>query len=50
MTMQRIKSIRPEEASGKAKELLETIQKKLGTVPNMFKALKGSGVLCRKAL
>lgn len=40
--MQRIKSIRPEEAKGKAKEQFDAIQKKLGTIPNIFKAMAQS--------
>ncbi len=40
--MERIKSINPEEATGKAKELLDGIQKKLGMTPNMMRSMAQS--------
>jgi uncharacterized peroxidase-related enzyme len=40
--MERIKSIKPEEATGKAQDLLEGIQKKLGTTPNMMSTMAHS--------
>ncbi len=37
--MSRIKSIAPDQATGKAKELLERVGAKLGMVPNMTRAM-----------
>ena len=37
--MQRIQSINPAEATGKAKQLLDGVQAKLGMTPNLMKAL-----------
>jgi uncharacterized peroxidase-related enzyme len=40
--MQRIKSVNPESAAGKTKELLDTVKKNMGMVPNLLKALANS--------
>jgi uncharacterized peroxidase-related enzyme len=40
--MERINSIKPQEATGKAKDLLENIQKKLGMTPNMMRSMAQS--------
>lgn len=40
--MSRIHQINPESASGKAKELLDAVQSKLGLVPNMTRAMVSS--------
>lgn len=40
--MERIRPLYPEETTGKAKELLETIQKKLGMTPNMMRTMAQS--------
>ena len=40
--MSRIQSINPASATGKAKELLDAVQSKLGLVPNMTKAMASS--------
>lgn len=40
--MSRLKAIQPEDASGKAKELLGAVQSKLGLVPNLAKVLANS--------
>jgi len=40
--MSRFKSIEPEKAEGKAKELLSGVQAKLGKVPNIFKLMANS--------
>ncbi len=40
--MSRIHSIDPQSATGKAKELLEVVQSKLGLVPNMTRAMANS--------
>src|SRR5437763_14975463 len=40
--MQRIKAIDPAMAKGKAKELLDTVEKKYRAVPNSFKAMAHS--------
>ena len=43
--MARIPYIDPDQADGKPKELLDAVQVKLGTTPNMMKAMAGSAVL-----
>lgn len=43
--MTRLKAISPEEATGKAKELFDTIQSKLGVVPNMMRTMGNSPAL-----
>ncbi|MDB5384377.1 MAG: Carboxymuconolactone decarboxylase family protein [Planctomycetaceae bacterium] len=40
--MSRINQINPENASGKTKELLDTVKSKLGLVPNMTRAMANS--------
>ncbi len=40
--MSRIKAINPAEVTGKTKELLDTIQSKMGMVPNMMKTMANS--------
>jgi len=40
--MNNLELINPETATGKAKELLDAIQNKLGMVPNLFRALANS--------
>lgn len=40
--MSRIQAIAPEQATGKAKELYEGIEKKLGKVPNVFRHMANS--------
>jgi uncharacterized peroxidase-related enzyme len=40
--MSRIHPINPESASGKAKELLDAVQRQLGLVPNMTRAMANS--------
>jgi uncharacterized peroxidase-related enzyme len=40
--MSRIRTISPESATGKAKDLLEAVQGKLGMVPNMTRAMASS--------
>ncbi len=40
--MARIPYINPAQADGKPKELLDAVQAKLGTTPNMMKAMAGS--------
>jgi uncharacterized peroxidase-related enzyme len=40
--MTRLKSLNPEEATGKAKELFTAIQSKLGVVPNMMRTMGNS--------
>ncbi len=40
--MQRIKSIQPQAAQGRAKELLDTVQKAFGVVPNTAKVMANS--------
>ena len=40
--MERIKAINPEEATGKSKELLDGVQKKLGMTPNMMRTMAQS--------
>jgi uncharacterized peroxidase-related enzyme len=42
MTTARIKAIDPATAKGKAKELLDAVQKKYGSVPNSFKTMAHS--------
>ena len=37
--MSRLKTIAPESATGKAKELLDAVERKLGMVPNMMRAM-----------
>ena len=37
--MQRLKSISPESATGKAKELMDSVRAKLGKVPNMMRTM-----------
>ncbi len=37
--MQRIKAVNPAEATGKAKQLLDAVQAKLGMTPNLMKTL-----------
>jgi len=43
--MARIHVLDPADADGKAKELLDQVQAKLGTAPNSMKAMAGSAVL-----
>jgi AhpD family alkylhydroperoxidase len=45
MLMARISYVDPDTATGKQKELLDGVQAKLGTTPNMMKAMAGSAVL-----
>lgn len=40
--MPRLKALVPQEATGKAKELLDAVQKKLGATPNLFRTLANS--------
>jgi len=40
--MERIKAINPEQATGKSKELLDGVQKKLGMTPNMMRTMAQS--------
>ncbi len=40
--MQRLKAVNPETASGKAKELLDAVQDKLGMTPNLIRTMAGS--------
>ena len=40
--MEKLKSVQPEEAKGKAKALLDKAQRKLSFIPNMFKILVNS--------
>lgn len=40
--MARIQPVEPNEATGKSKELLDAVQKKLGRVPNLLKTLANS--------
>ena len=40
--MQRLKAVSPETASGKAKELLDAVQEKLGMTPNLIRTMAGS--------
>lgn len=40
--MPRIEPIQPEEATGKAKDLLDTVQAKFGKAPNIFKTMAQS--------
>lgn len=40
--MERIKAVNPEEATGKGKELLAGVQKKLGMTPNMMRTMAQS--------
>lgn len=40
--MERIKEVNPEEATGKSKELLAGVQKKLGMTPNMMRTMAQS--------
>ena len=40
--MERIEPIQPEEATGKAKGLLDAIQAKFGKAPNIFKTIAQS--------
>lgn len=40
--MQRLQQVNPESATGKAKELLSAIQKKMGKVPNILKVMANS--------
>ena len=40
--MPRLNPVNPQQATGKAKELLDAVQKKLGSTPNMFKTLANS--------
>ncbi|MFC3159501.1 uncharacterized peroxidase-related enzyme [Chryseobacterium arachidis] len=40
--MARIKALNPEEATGKTKELFDTVQSKMGMVPNMMRTLGNS--------
>jgi alkylhydroperoxidase family enzyme len=39
MTMQRIQSVNPQSAQGRAKELLDAVNAKMGLVPNMTHAM-----------
>ena len=41
-TMERIKAINPEQATGKSKQLLDGVQKKLGMTPNMMRTMAQS--------
>jgi len=44
--MQRLKTIEPELATGKVKELLDAVSRKLGMVPNMMRTMANApGVL-----
>ncbi len=40
--MQRISTVQVDQATGKAKELLQGVQKKLGMIPNMMKTMANS--------
>jgi len=40
--MQRIHSVEPQQARGRAKELLETVEKTFGIVPNVAKVMANS--------
>ena len=40
--MNKLEAINPDTATGKAKELLDAVQNKLGMVPNLFRALANS--------
>lgn len=40
--MSQLKAIAPEAATGKARELLDTVQRKLGMVPNMMRVMANS--------
>jgi alkylhydroperoxidase family enzyme len=42
LTMQRIRSIQPEQARGRTKELLDTVQNAFGMVPNAAKVMANS--------
>jgi uncharacterized peroxidase-related enzyme len=42
LKMQRLNPVDPQTASGKAKELLDTVQKTLGLTPNMMRAMANS--------
>jgi uncharacterized peroxidase-related enzyme len=42
LTMSRIKQMAPETATGKAKQLLDSVQAKFGVVPNMTRAMANS--------
>ena len=43
--MVRLKALNPEETTGKSKELFDGIQKKLGSVPNIMRAMGNSPAL-----
>ena len=48
--MTRLKALRPEEATGKTKELYNGIQSKLGMVPNMMRTMGNSPALLESYL
>lgn len=43
--MARLEYVDPEQATGRAKELLEAVHRQLGATPNMMRAMAGSAVL-----
>lgn len=48
--MQRIQSVNPETATGKAKELMDMAKKNIGMVPNLLKALANSPAVLQSYL
>jgi hypothetical protein len=43
--MQRISAVQVDQAAGKAKELLEGVQRKLGMTPNIMKTMANSAAV-----